>query len=281
VQLLAAGQVDFVAVTSPTILSAREQKVDARIIYSEVSHDNNEIATLGGGQYDSLSKIKGTDVGVFSMTSGGVPFLKAVLAENGLKPEDVNMVPVGAGPAPIEALTSKKISALALWAGAFAAFENQGVKLNLFKSKALDTAPGFILATTDKFIKEKPELVAKMGRVYAKAHVFAMANPQATLLAYWKAVPGSKPAEVTDKVTSDQKHILEVGLRDMRVDNRPDKRFGWNNPDGINAMQDYLIGTGARTVKIPVADVFTNDFVDAFNKFDVEAVKKKAMEYKP
>lgn len=280
-QLLAAGQVDMVSITSTTVLDARDKDILARIVYSNVAHNNNSIAVLADGKYQEVADFKGTDVGVFSMTSGGVPFLKAVLGEHGLTENDINMVPAGAGPAALEALNNGTISALALWNGAFAVFENQGAKLKIITSKTLDAAPGFILATTEKFIAENPEIVKKMGRIYAKAHVFAMTNPTATVDAYWKAVPANKPAEVTDKVIADQAHILQVGLRDMRVDNRPDTRFGWNDADGINAMQDYLIANGARSEKLPVEEIFTNEFVDAYNDFDVEAVKKLAAEYKP
>jgi NitT/TauT family transport system substrate-binding protein len=280
-QLLAAGQVQFITVTTTTILNAREQGVNARIVYSEVSHDNNVVATLAGGEYDSVEDLKGTDVGVFSMTSGGVPYLKAVLGENGVKAEDVNMVPLGAGAAALEGLKDGTVSALSLWAGAIAVFENQGAELTLFKAEALDRAPGFVLATTDSYIEENPEIVEKVGRIFAKAHVFAMTIPEATVRAYWEAVPGNKPAEVTDQTVAEQAHILEVGLRDMRVDNRADTRFGWNDPEGIDILQDYLIENGARTVKLPVADLHTNDFVDAYNDFDVEAIKKMATEYKP
>jgi NitT/TauT family transport system substrate-binding protein len=281
IQLLAAGRVDFVAVTAPTILAAREQGVNARIVYSEVAHDNNAMATLSDGKFQTIASLKGTDIGVFSMQSGSVPFLKALLAESGLKPEDVNMVPLGAGAAALDALKTGKASALVLWAGAFAVFENQGANLKVFQSRQLDTAPGFILATTDDYIKKNPAIVAKMGRIYAMSHVFAMTNPEGTVHAYWKAVPASKPAEITPKVIAENKHILEVGLRDMRVDNRTDKRFGWNNPDGIDALQSYLISNGARSVKIPVNDTYTNDLVDAYNNFDMAAVKKQASDYKP
>jgi NitT/TauT family transport system substrate-binding protein len=280
-QLLAAGQVDFITVNTTTILNAREQGVDARIVYSEVSHDNNVVATLSGGEYDSVEDLKGTDVGVFSMTSGGVPYLKAVLAENGLAAEDVNMVPLGAGAAALEALRDGTVSALSLWAGAIAVFENQGAELTLFKSQELDRAPGFVLATTDSYIEENPEIVEKVGRIFAKAHVFAMTNPEATVRAYWEAAPENRPAEVTDQTIAEQVHILEVGLRDMRVDNRPDTRFGWSDSEGIDVLQDYLIENGARTVKLPVEDLYTNDFVDAFNDFDVAAVEETARNYTP
>jgi NitT/TauT family transport system substrate-binding protein len=280
-QLLAAGQVDVVSMTSNTAFDGREQGVDVRIVYSSVSHNNNYVGVLADGRYKSVADLAGTDVGVFSMTSGGVPFLKAVLSEAGVDPATVNMVPIGAGPAALEGLKNGTVSALSLWAGAFAVFENLGAELTLFGSSRLDPAPGFVLATTDKFIAENPEIIRKLGRIWAKSQLYAETNPEAVVRAYWDSFPENRPSADEDKALAEQVNILKVGLRDMRTADRPDQRYGWNDPNGISVFQDYLIENGARSVKIPIEDVFTNDFVDAFNDFDHDEVKAAAEAAKP
>jgi NitT/TauT family transport system substrate-binding protein len=275
-QLLAAGQVDVVSVNANTVFDGRESGIDIRIVYSSVSHNNNYVAVLADGPYDSIAKLAGTDVGVFSMTSGGVPMLKAILGEAGLGENDVSMVPVGAGPAAIEALASGKISALSLWAGAFAVFENGGADLTLFGSERLDPAPGYVLATTEKYISENPGIIEKLGRIYAQTQLFAETNPKAVVEAYWEAFPENVPPGDREAAMAQQVHILEVGLRDMRTDNRPDNRYGWNNPDGIAILQDYLIENGARSTPLPIEDLYTNQYVDAFNDFDADAIRAAA-----
>ena len=281
-QLLAAGRADLVQVSTETVINARDQGVNAKIVYSAVNHYNSQVAALADGPIREVKDLKGKQVGVFSLSSGGVPYLKALLKEAGLDPEkDVAMVPTGAGAPALQALNSGTVAALSLWAGAFAVFENQGAKLKIFTSRGLTTAPGHILATTDEFIKQNPEIVAKVGRIYAKAAVFAMANPEVTVHAYWKALPQNRPPEINDKVVQEQKHILEAGLRDMRVEDRPDKRWGWNDPSGLKVLQDYLIANGARQTRVPDADLFTNDLVAEYNKIDPERIRAQAASYKP
>jgi len=275
-QLLAAGQVDVVSVNANTVFDGREEGIDVRIVYSSVSHNNNYVAVLADGPYDSIAKLAGTDVGVFSMTSGGVPMLKAILGEAGLKETDISMVPVGAGPAAIEALKNGTISALSLWAGAFAVFENDGTELVLFGSERLDPAPGYVLATTEKFLAANPGVIEKLGRIYAQAQLYAETNPQAVVAAYWKQYPENVPTGDREAALAQQVHTLNVGLRDMRTDNRPDQRYGWNDPNGIAILQDYLIENGARATALPVDDLYTNDYVDAFNDFDADAIRAAA-----
>jgi NitT/TauT family transport system substrate-binding protein len=281
-QLLAAGRADFAQVTTETVINAKDQGVDARIVYSAVNHYNSQIAALADGPVRELADFKGKQIGVFSLSSGSVPYLKAVLKEAGLDAEkDVTMVPTGAGAPALQALNSGTVAGLSLWAGAFAVFENQGAKLKIFTSKDLTTAPGHVLATTAEFLQKNPDIVAKVGRVYAKSAVFAMANPEGTVLAYWKALPQNRPPDVNEKVIKEQQHILQVGLRDMRVEDRPDKRWGWNDPSGLAALQKYLVENGARKTMVPDRDLFSNDVVDEYNKFDAAAVKALAASYKP
>ena len=281
-QLLAAGRADFVQVTTETVINAKDQGVNARVVYSAVNHYNSQIAALADGPVREVNDFKGKQIGVFSLSSGSVPYLKAVLKEAGLDPEkDVTMVPTGAGAPALQALNSGTVAALSLWAGAFAVFENQGAKLKIFTSNQLSTAPGHVLATTDEYIRQNPEIVAKVGRIYAKSAVFAMANPQSAVQAYWKALPQNRPPEVNEKVLKEQQHILQVGLRDMRVVDRPDKRWGWNDPSGLAILQKYLVDNGARKTMVPDSELFSNDLVDEYNKFDAEVIRAMAGSFKP
>jgi NitT/TauT family transport system substrate-binding protein len=281
-QLLAAGRADFVQVTTETVINAKDQGVNARVVYSAVNHYNSQIAALADGPMREVGDFKGKQIGVFSLSSGSVPYLKSVLKEAGLDPEkDVTMVPTGAGAPALQALNSGTVAALSLWAGAFAVFENQGAKLKIFTSNQLSTAPGHVLATTDEYIRQNPETVAKVGRIYAKSAVFAMTNPESAVQAYWKALPQNRPPEVNEKVLKEQQHILQVGLRDMRVEDRPDKRWGWNDPSGLAILQKYLVDNGARKTMVPDNELFSNDLVDEYNKFDAAAVRALAGSYKP
>ncbi len=281
-QLLAGGRADFVTVNPETIINGRDQGAPAIIVYSMVNQYSAQIATLADGPIKSVTDMKGTQVGVFSLQSGGVPYLKAVLRENGLNPDtDVTFVATGAGAPALQALNSGTVSALSLWAGAFAVYMNQGAKLQIFKSEALAKAPAYVLATTEEYLAKNPEIVKKVGKMVAKSAVFAMQNPSAAVEAYWVAVPQNKPAAVTDKDRSDAQTVLKVGLGGMTVDERADKRWGWNDPVGFNTLQKYLIDNGVRQTMVPEEQIFTNAHIDAFNDFDAAAVKAQADAYKP
>jgi hypothetical protein len=94
-------------------------------------------------------------------------------------------------------------------------------------------------------------------------------------------MPQNRPPEVNERTLREQRHILEVGLRDMRVDNRPDTRWGWNDPEGLRALQDFLIANGSRTALVPDAQLFTNALVDQYNRFDPAPIRARAQTWRP
>lgn len=281
-QLLAAGRADFVQVSTETIINARDQGVAAQIVYSTVNHYNNAVAVLDAGPIREVRDLRGKQIGVLSLASGGVPYLKAVLREGGLDPDrDVTMVAVGAGAPALQALNNGTIAGLSLWNGAFAVFENQGARLRYFRSAELTPAPGHVLGTTEAVIRRDGGLVGKVGRLLAKSAVFAMANPAAAVQLYWRAVPQNRPPEINDTVLGQQRHILEVGLRDMRVDDRRDQRFGWNDTQALRVLQNYLVANGARTTVLPEDQITTNAFVDEYNRFDAAEIRARAAAWRP
>lgn len=281
-QLLAGGRADFVTVNTETIINGRDQGAAAIIVYSMVNQFSAEIAVLANGPIKSVADMNGTQVGVFSLQSGGVPYLKAVMREAGLNPEtDVTIVPTGAGAPGLQALNSGTVSALSLWAGAFAVYTTQGANLKIFRSAALAKAPAYVLATTEEYLAKNPKMVEKVGRMIAKSAVFAMENPPAAVEAYWVALPQNKPAEVTAKGRSDAETVLRVGLGGMTVAERTDKRWGWNDPVGYTTLQKYLIDNGVRKTVVPDDKLYSNAFVDAYNQFDAAAVRTQARSYKP
>ena len=210
--------------------------MNAKIVYSAVNHYNSQIAALADGPIQDVKDFKGKQVGVFSLPSGGVPYLKAVLREAGLDPEkDVTMVPTGAGAPALQALNSGTVAALSLWAGAFAVFENQGAKLKIFTSRELVDRARPRARDHRGVHQQNPEIVAKVGRIYRQVGGVRHGESAGDRAGLLEGAAAEQPPEVNDKSLAEQQHILEVGLRDMRVEDRPDKRWGWNDPAGLTA----------------------------------------------
>ena len=77
--------------------------------------------------------------------------MKSYLRANGVDPEkDIQMVAVGLGAPPVDALRTNKVQALLFWASAQATFENAGLKLRYLIGPDWRTYPDFTLSTLKK-----------------------------------------------------------------------------------------------------------------------------------
>ena len=75
----------------------------------------------------SVKDFKGKAIGTASLGSGGVALLKSFIESNGLNPDkDIEIVPIGIGPAALHALTSNRVQGMMYWGSAISSFENFG-----------------------------------------------------------------------------------------------------------------------------------------------------------
>jgi len=107
-----------------------------------------------------VQDLKGKTIGVFSLATGGIAFMKSYLRQNGMDPDkDVNLVAVGLGAPPVEALRTNKVQALLFWASAQATFENAGLKLRYLIGSDWRTFPDFTFSRLQKTIDSDPAMV--------------------------------------------------------------------------------------------------------------------------
>ena len=130
-QQMVAGNAEFGQVNASVIVQANAKNdLPARIVMGNGVIDWS-IAVDAGGPIKSVKDLKGKTIGVFSLATGGIAYFNNLLRQNGLDPgKDVELVPLGLGAPPVEAMRSGKVQGLLYWAAAVATFENAGLKLH-------------------------------------------------------------------------------------------------------------------------------------------------------
>jgi len=208
-----------------------------------------------------------------------VPITKAILRELGMEDgRDYQLVPVGAGSAAYLALERGVVDCLNLFDAAHAGLEVTGVKLRRLAQPAQYaniTAHGFM--THEDTINEHPKMLAGFGRAFAKATVACDAAPRPCVENFWRMFPNLKPSEGSDeKKMADAITILRYGMRKYLVF-EGQKKWGSYNDRGLQNAIDALYAGGQITDnKIPVHDLYTNQFVDQFNDFDAAKIAADA-----
>jgi NitT/TauT family transport system substrate-binding protein len=271
-QLLQAGQLDFAQITPETAITARTQGVPVVSVFA-TNKWISKLCVAPEAPVQKVADLKGRKIGVPSATSGQRFFAQAMLTRAGLAPTDAELLPTGFGAAAAEAMKQGKVDALAYWGGWYIQVEGLGYKFRCYELPGMELAPGHALFTLEDTIRNKPELVERMGRAHAKALVYAMSHPQATAKAYWTVYPEAKPANVPEsQALATNARLIARILQDFRWD-YPGWKFGMHSAQGWSALIQYLVDTGQIAQSVPVDRMINNTFVDPYNNFDAAKVR--------
>jgi NitT/TauT family transport system substrate-binding protein len=282
-QQMIGGNVEFASINSSAIIQANTMNnVPVRALTNNGIIDWS-ISVLDDGPIKSVKDLKGKTVGVVSLATGGVLYYKSFLRANGMDPDkDVNLVSVGMGAAPVEALKSGKVQGLLYWAAAQATFENAGLKLRHLRDPAWRNYPDISLATTQRIIDSDPKMVEAIARGIAKGTLFAFTNPDCARRVHWSRWPGTKPtgADEATLVKWDMNNQA-AQLDSMKAAHEMNggKLFGRATPEAYARNQDFLFDNKLIDKKIPPEQYIVNipGFFEKINNFDHNAVRQQAM----
>jgi NitT/TauT family transport system substrate-binding protein len=260
---------------------AKKTPLPVRYVYSYLASTTYDYAVRPDSPVKSLADLKGKKVGVVSMAAGNIMMTRAQFKQLGLSiPGDVTLVPVGSGPAAWKQLQEGKVDALNLWFSEDARMVLGGVPIRRIPHSD-NLRPIFssgMMAHVDT-IRDKPQLVAGMGRAMAKSSVACAGAREKCVRAYWRFDPTSKPTP--DKEAEWVKGavaVLEANY--SAIDYALQRNPNWGAFDAkvidtyVKVLEDG--GTVPAGAVVPASEVMTNQFVPEFNKFDRLVVQRQA-----
>ncbi len=282
---LMSGQVFTTFSTLDPLIISRQPgrpNFDFRFVYNSARNSIWEISVLDNSPIKSVKDLGGKTIGVGALTFGNVSMTKAILKQAGVDPASVNFVAVGTGVPAFQALRTGKIDALNLFDIMDAQMKLEGTKIRLLKfPPEFTNVASHAFPVTNKMIRERPDLVAKFGRISAEATVACNANPTACLESYWKHYPELRPAGSDADALKENLLLLQVRLNNMMIwqDGEPHQYGLFSPKDWTTEIVSLKVG-GLITQDPPLDSLYTNQFVPEFNKFDVGAVVRRAKAYK-
>lgn len=284
-QMVMGGKAEVGVVQAITLFQMRPKGANAKAFYTTIRHNWFYPVVLETSAIKSLKDFKGKRIGVQSMGASMIPFMKLVLGDAGLDPErDVTFVGVGLGAGAAALLKQGQVDILGLWSSQYAAMENAGFQFRKFVDvspiKDMSFAVSYI--AKDEWLRDNAKVAVGLGRSWARATLFALHNPEATVRLHWKMYPQTKPAG-EDDATAMRKalHELKDGLTFMRVDNASVRKWGMTTREEVESYAKVLMraklmeGTPG-----PAGDYFTADLIDAINAFDEKKVIEQARNFR-
>ncbi|MCP1676740.1 NitT/TauT family transport system substrate-binding protein [Natronocella acetinitrilica] len=249
-------------------------------IFNAIPANTLELAVLESSDIHSISDLRGKRIGVGALTWGTIPQTRALLRRAGLTPgEDVEIVAVGVLGSGFHALRQGRVDALNYNHTWIDLLEQTGTK-----ARRLPYPDLYARMVNNAFLvhrsmlEEQPDLLGRYGRAYSKSVVACDANPVACVNAFWRANPESRPDGDPDQVMEESLEIMAKRLDLlMRDENGETRRFGEFDLEVIQAYVQELYEAGElQTPDVPVTTYFSNDLVEQFNDFDMDAVIEQA-----
>jgi NitT/TauT family transport system substrate-binding protein len=185
------------------------------------------------------------------------------------------------GMSALEALRGGRIDAVNLFDAAHETMAAQGG----VAIRRLETPEKYLSLISNSFnahddtIKSRSGALAGFGRAWAKGLVACYANPRACVNAFYSRRPGAKPGAASpEQAMSEALRILESRSRSyFDGDPRSPQRFGEFDRKSFQNYVAILHSQGVlQTANVPVDELYTNELVPEFNKFEREAVRKQA-----
>jgi NitT/TauT family transport system substrate-binding protein len=282
-QQMVGGNAEFAEVNSSVIVQANiVNEIPARVVMDNSVIDWG-VGVPEDGPVTSVQALKGKTIGVFSLATGGIAFLKSYLRQNGMDPDrDVSLVATGLGAPAVEALRSGRVQALLYWAAAFSGFQNAGLKLRILHPADWRSYPDLSLSTLQKTIDADPKMIEAIARGAAKAMVFALANPDCVRRVQWHAFPNTKPTGA-DEATLVQwdTNLLNTQLDSLRDAFRLNggQYYGAVDPAGFDRLQHFMLDSKQIDNTLAPQTYLLNlpGFYARANAFDAAAVRQAAM----
>lgn len=281
-QLLLAGRAQISNGGSSSFYQAATQAPEVRVVNLQTKNIW-QVTVPASSPIKSIPELKGKTIGAQSFSSASYLFGRAAVAASGLNPDrDVHWLAVGVGSQAAQALRSGAIAAYATYDGP------SGVVGSILGTKMvnlptpLDKVPGLGgYATTAKFLKEHRDTVVKFLIGVNEGAVFAATNPAAALQIQWKAYPEQKPRGMSteEAITATLPSVqtrFESGAEPGASGLIGDVSMG-----DIQKSIDFMAENGILKQKLDAAAVADMSLSAGANKFDANAIREQARDWKP
>jgi NitT/TauT family transport system substrate-binding protein len=256
------------------------ERFPVKFFYNAYTKSPFEFVVPAGSPLASLSDLKGRKLGVGALTHGHLPILRAILKDAGVEwMKDVQVLPIGIGPAAWRRLQNGDVDAMSLWALQHESMALAGtpIKRLPIPAKYLQNfSNGFI--AHDDTIAQNPRLVEGVARAVAKSYFACRVNTTACVKAYWDFDPASRPP--VDKEADWLKTNVALNVVDLSIvfgGTRNEQRYGDYEPVAVQGLVATMADGGQLTkATLPTEQVFTRQFVEAANRWDRDAVRALA-----
>jgi NitT/TauT family transport system substrate-binding protein len=287
---IATKQVTIGYPAADTLIITRQPGRDplpAKFFYNAIRSSIWEFYVPEASPIKSMKDLKGKKIGIAALANGNVPITRALFKEMGFaEGKDYEFSTIGVGAPAFNALTTGQVDVYNTFDVNAAQMLASGFKVRKLEIPAKYRqlmSNGYV--THEDNIRTKPKMLAGFGRAATKGVIACDENPKWCVSNFWKHYPQTKPSQGTEEekmaaalqmLNARQKGNLDFG------DVNDQRKFGLYSPDVWKSYVQVLHDGGQlSTTNIDTSTLYTNAFVDEFNKIDEAKVRAQARQQRP
>jgi len=279
-QVAAANQADVAIVTVEPLINGYDKGVRGKFLALINNKLIYYIAVPEDSPIKTVEDLRGKKIGVASFGSAAVPVVRSILRSAGIQPASDTLLPVGVMDQAMAALKSDKVQALGLYDGMYFALERAGFKFRYFHHPALTNFGNTGMFASDDTIKNKQDELCRFSRAYAKATLFAVTNPEAAVKMYWKVAPSARRGATDEEAMKNGLAEIAPMLKVYDIGFPPGRKYGQIDRAAFEKYIELNKQEGVINATPPVDALVTDAFSECMNKFDADAVRAKAKDWK-
>lgn len=272
IQQLTSGNAQYGMATPEPALIAMTRGTNLKFFYASTTKNPFPLVVLDNSPVKSLKDLKGTTIGLHSLTAVQYFTTQSIMRSVNLKmPDDFQFVEVGAGPSALKALQDGAISALNTNIFNYAGFENRGAKFRYLTSAEVEPIFGWSLSTTPEYLKNNRQEAINLARAFAMGNAYCRANIEDCVRIFLKRFPTvQSPGVSDDQAVKDQIGILAKFFEYAQP--TPGHPHGWYDPAAWTSVVNYMVSSGQLPASVDPSILYTNEFIDEINTFDPKMV---------
>lgn len=260
IQAMVAGQAQFGTPGAIPVMHAWDR--GERLLYVANLKPGGSFALIAPTESNitSLEELRGGVIGAATADGNEVSFLKSAFATFGMEEgADYTVQIVGDGGPAVAAFMRGDIDAFAASVADAAIITNAGLQMDNITPEDAQYIFGNGLATTVEFAEANPEAVEGFGRTYRRGFDLALSDPERIL---------DNCAKYNQQELEDRDYARAV-LQSVIQSATPlgDDPWGYMRPENWERLEADTLAAGDYSGEsFELTDVYTNDFVDAFNR---------------
>lgn len=278
-QMVASGSGDIADVTMEAYISGFESGMRGKFIASRGDQNIYYLAVPHDSDIRTMEDLAGKKIGILSMGSQAIFYIKSMARAAGLDPEADMFLPVGFGDSAMAALRSGQVQALGLNKVFYASLLRGDNDFRYIFHPNVANVGNYGFFVSDRTLATRRDALVGYVRALIKADIFIRENPLAAIELYWRKHPETRP-----QVSAEE--AARIGLRQMTFNPTPEGAADARRVERIvEASMTNLIDTlraeGMMASGITAADLADYTiYDDALQGIDEAQVRELARNWK-